>query len=352
MRTLACFASVLLAAVAAGQPQATPAPAPAAAPEVAAQPFTPGAWTIVLLPDTQHYSRKYPGLFTAQTGWIVANRERLDIRFVVHLGDVTDTNSPREWRNARDSMSLLDGVVPYSIIAGNHDHGPGGNASTRDTLLNEYFDFKSHAAQPTFGGALEDGRLENTYHLFEAGGRQWIVLCLEWGPRDRAIQWADSVMERHKDRTGILVTHAYMNNNDLRYDHTDAANPQTYNPHHYKTPGPVNDGEELWQKLVRRHDFAMTLNGHVLGDGAGYLASPNDHGRVVHQMLSNFQMRELGGEGYLRLLEFQPDGITVRIKSYSPVFDRFLTTPDQQFEIRLPTPATSLTVPAGSRSGP
>jgi len=220
-------------------------------------------------------------------------------------------------------------------VPGNHDYGPRGNASTRQTLLNEHFPFEGHARQPTFGGAMEEGKLDNTYHLFEAGGRGWIILCLEWGPREGTIAWANRVMEEHEGRTGILVTHAYMNNNDRRYDHTDTEHPQQYNPHHYKTPGGVHDGEELWQKLVRKHNFAMTLNGHVLGDGAGYLASTNDAGGVVHQMLSNYQMRPLGGEGYLRLLEFQPDGKTVRVKTYSPVFDAWITAADQQFQLQL-----------------
>lgn len=352
MRPLATLLALFLCLTAtAQQPAATvpTSPGRTSPPPVETPAFTPGAWTIAVLPDTQYYSKTYPGLFTAQTGWLVNNRERLDIRFVIHLGDITDTNTPREWQNARDSMRLLDGVVPYSIIPGNHDHGPKGNATTRDTLLNDYFDFKAHAAQPTFGGAMEEGKLENTYHLFEAGGREWIILCLEWAPRDQTIEWAGSVMEKHADRTGILVTHAYMNNNDRRYDHTDKANPQTYNPHHYKTPGPVNDGEQLWQKLVRKHNFAFTLNGHVLGDGAGYLASTSDRGKVVHQILSNYQMRDLGGEGYLRLLEFQPDGKTVRIKSYSPVFDRYLAQPDQQFEVTLEAPAAAPSPISGAR---
>ncbi|MEX2217650.1 MAG: metallophosphoesterase, partial [Phycisphaerales bacterium] len=304
-------------------------------------PFTPGAWTLAILPDTQVYALRFPGLFTAQTGWIALNRERLNIRLAIHLGDIVDKNTPREWQNARDSMRLLDGAVPYCLVPGNHDYGPGGSASTRDTLLNDYFHFKPHAAQPTFGGAMEEGKLDNTFHLFEAGGREWIVVCLEWAPRDEAIAWANQLMEQHPARAGILVTHAYLNNNDLRYDHTDTVNPQQYNPHHYKTPGPVNDGEQLWQKLVRRHNFAFTLNGHVLGDGTGYLASKNDAGRTVHQLLSNYQLRPAGGEGFLRLMEFQPDGKTVRIKSYSPVFDTYLTAPDQQFEVTLdpaPTP--------------
>jgi len=320
----------------AGQPAEAPTPRPV---EAAPPPFTPGSWTLAVLPDTQVYSLKFPGVFHAQTGWIVANRERWNIAHVIQLGDIVNNNTPGEWRNARDALGLLDGIVPYALVPGNHDYGPGGDASTRDTLLNDYFDFDAYARQPTFGGAMEPGKIDNTYHLFDAGGRRWIIVCLEWGPRDSTIEWANSVMAQHAGRTGILVTHAYMNNNDRRYDHTDAAHPQDYNPHEYRTPGGVNDGEELWQKLVRGHDFAFTLNGHVLGDGTGYLASTNDLGRTVHQVLSNYQFRELGGEGYLRLMEFLPDGKTVRIRTYSPVFDRYMTEPDQQFEVVMDQPA-------------
>jgi hypothetical protein len=241
----------------------------------------------------------------------------------------------RDWEYARDAMSIIDGVVPYALVPGNHDYGPSGDASSRETHLNEYFKYDELSSRPDFGGAMEPGKLENTYHLFDAGGRKWIAICLEWGPRDSVVEWAGKVMDQHPDRTGILVTHAYMNNNDRRYDHTDPGHPQDYNPHEYRTPGPMNDGEELWQKLVRNHNFALTLNGHVLGDGTGYLASRNDKGHVVHQILANYQFRELGGEGYLRLMEFQPDGKTVRIKTYSPIYDRYMTQPDQQFEIVL-----------------
>jgi hypothetical protein len=52
-------------------------------------------------------------------------------------------------------------------------------------------------------------------------------------------------------------------------------------------------------------------------------------------MLSNYQMRTLGGEAYLRLLEFRPDGRTVHVKTYSPLYDKYLTSPDQQFAITL-----------------
>ncbi len=298
-------------------------------------PFTPGSTTFAVLPDTQHYSLRYPAVFDHQTSWIARNVDALAIRYVFHLGDIVNNNTDIEWERAAASMGLLDDVVPYALVPGNHDYGPRGDASTREGGLNRHFAYDDAARSPDFGGAYVPGALDNTYHVFAAGGHRWIVLALEWGPRDEVIAWADDVMRRHPGHLGILVTHAYLNNNSRRHDHTDSEHPQAANPHHYRTPGGVNDGGELWQKLVRRHHFVLTLNGHVTGTGTGHLASTNDRGNVVHQMLSNYQMRELGGEGYMRLLELLPDGRTLIVRSYSPLRDRYLTTPDQQMTLQL-----------------
>jgi hypothetical protein len=309
--------------------------------------FSPGfadtSTMLAVLPDTQIYSLLYPGVFTAQTSWIAANTAARQISYVFHLGDIVDRNTDLEWSRALTAMNQLDNVVPYALATGNHDYGPTGNARTRDTLLNDYFPFDKAAAMPSFGGALEPGKLDNTYHLVTVGGRNYVLLALEWGPRDGVINWANEVMQKYPDRYGILITHAYMNWNDRRYDMSEAgnpANPQDFNPHYYGTAGGVNDGEELWQKLVRKYPFVMVFNGHVLADGTGYLASVTDRGTICHQMLSNYQFRpRLGGDGYMRLLEFLEDQQTVRVFTYSPLDDSFLTEPDQNYTFTLDLPA-------------
>jgi len=294
--------------------------------------ITPGAWTIALLPDTQIYSQNRPGVFSAQTAWLRDNADRYNIRMALHLGDIVNVNSRPEWKAARESMALLDGHIPYAFVPGNHDYGPSGNASTRDTFLNEYFLYDDYSARPNFGGAMIEGEMDNSYHFFQAGGYDFIVMCLEWGPRDSTIAWADSILSQHPDKKAILVTHAFMNNNDLRYDHTDTVNPQAYNPHAYSTPGGVNDGEQLWQTLVKKHDFVLTVNGHVLGDGTGFRTDANDAGQKVHQMLANYQfLAPFGGNGFLRLLIVNPDG-RVEVKSYSPIYNEFRAEADQDFE--------------------
>ena len=52
-------------------------------------------------------------------------------------------------------------------------------------------------------------------------------------------------------------------------------------------------------------------------------------------MLVNYQMKKEGGEGFMRLVEFLPDGKTVQIKAYSPSLDQYKTDPQNQFVLEL-----------------
>lgn len=305
-------------------------------------PDIPGAWSLVVLPDTQVYAARHPEHFEAQTRWILEQREKRDIRHVLHLGDIVNDNGREEWTRARRALAPLMGKVPVALAPGNHDYGPGGSARDRTTLLNEYFPFEEARAQPGFGGAFEPGKLDSTFHTFEAGGVKWLILALEWGPRDPVVAWANEVVARHPEHRVILVTHAYMYFDETRYDWTRRGRTQSWNPHAYGSaalPGGTNDGQELWDKLVSRHPgFTMTLNGHVLGDGLALLSSEGRSGNLVHQMLVNYQMKSEGGEGYLRLIEFHPDGRTVQVRAYSPVTGRFRTGPQDQFRLQLSPP--------------
>ncbi|MCC6491460.1 MAG: DUF1080 domain-containing protein [Pirellulales bacterium] len=301
----------------------------------------PESFLLAALPDTQIYTTRpqWHKHFHNQTQWIADNAQRLNIKYVLHEGDIVNNNRPEQWQVAKEALQRLHGKVPYALAPGNHDYGDNGSSSDRSTLLNEYFAADEHAQWPTFGGVMDEGRLENSYHTFEHAGQKYLVLALEWGPRDQAVQWADEIASQHQDHRMILLTHAYMYYDDTRYDWASKADKQTWNPHAYanaKLPGGVNDGEELWNKLVRKHKgFVLTLNGHVLEDGAARLTSRGDHGNAVHQLMANYQNRAEGGQGYMRLIEFRPDG-EIRVRSYSPSTKMCKVADDQQFTLKLP----------------
>jgi len=314
-------------------------------------------FTIIVLPDTQHYSESYPQHFAAQTQWIKDNVDALNIKYVLHLGDVTEHNSPEEWKVARAAMDTLNGVVPYAICPGNHDYSYDYRTDIpvekkQSTLFtNSGKDVPAcfgtgtpYATQPSLGGfhIEDDGTIStgNSWHTFEAQGEKFLVVALEWGPRDSVVEWANRVVRRHPKHHAILITHAYMYHDGSRLDWTAKGPSQSDNPHAYSfssLPGGANDGEELWQKLVKKNSsFFMVASGHICGDGTGLLASIGDHGNKVHQMLSNYQMLTEGGQGYLRICTFKADRKHIEVKTYSPILDKYKEEPDQQFTLSFP----------------
>ena len=287
---------------------------------------------IVLLPDTQIYTKHFPHIFTAQTQWIADNHIDLNIKFVMHEGDIANSNTHTEWQLANTSMSLLDGVVPYSLLPGNHDMGPDGRGHERDTTLyNQYFPVSRYQNTSTFGGVFptEPNRYDNNYHTFSAGGIDWLVLSLEFGPRDPVIDWANQVVINHPNHRVIVVTHTYLFHDNTRHSG------QSWNPYVYhvsRGPGGVNDGEEMWNEFVKLHsNIRFVFSGHVLGDGLGRLVSYGDFGNPVFQLLTNYQMNPKGGEGYLRILEIDPIGNTFTAKAYSPYLDQYKTDSQNQY---------------------
>lgn len=303
---------------------------------------SPGSFTLAVLPDTQHYSEKYPQTFLAQTKWIAEHRDSHRIAAVLHLGDITNHSASAEWDNAVSAMSLLDGKVPYFMVTGNHDYGENGHGTDRSTLFSERFPVAKFRKTPTFGGNYdkEPERMENSFHLFSAAGREFLVLALEFGPRNDVVRWANEVVAGHKRREAILITHAYLYHDNTRYDYKKYPTQQKWSPHFAalakKSNHDMADGEALWTGLVSRHEnFIMTVNGHVLADGLGRLASATPKGRMVHQILVNFQMRPNGGDGWLRLMEFKPDGLTVQVRDYSPTRKQLNQSAQNQFEIKL-----------------
>ena len=305
---------------------------PAAEPD-----FVPGSWTLVVLPDTQFYSESHPQLFADQTRWIAANKSRYDIRYVLHVGDIVNGDVAAQWTNAVAALGRLDGTVPYALVPGNHDYTDFYPART--SRINAYFPPSRFQSWPTFGGVKDAGQIENSFHLFSAGGRDWLILALEFGPRDATVAWANSILDQYPNRRAILLTHAYLYDDDTRYDWAAKGAGQDWNPHSSAADWDLdgaNDGEELWDKLVRQHpNVALVLSGHVANDGLGHLSSSNDFGGIVVQACVDYQIRALGGEGYLRLMEFRPDGKTIQVRTYSPYNGTYLTDPQNQYMVTL-----------------
>jgi hypothetical protein len=298
--------------------------------------------TIVVLPDTQYYNNDwgYAPVFAMQTNWILEQKSPLNIQAVLHVGDIVDNcNSADQWTNANAAMRLLDGVVPYFIVPGNHD--VDGN---RKGLMNDYF---GPASLPWVTSTMTMGQIENNYALVDIGPQKWLVVGLEFGPRDAVMTWADAVLKAYPDRPAIIVTHAYLYGDGARYDVAKSGldsdtkknpNYQYYIPqsYTYTSSQGINDGEMIWQKLiVPNTNVRLVFSGHVMS--AARLTSTRPDGSRVHQMLSDYQWLngDYFGYGYLRVLQFDFAKKTIQVHTYSPYMDDYLTDDANQFTLDL-----------------
>lgn len=309
-------------------------------------PLSTGAWSLVHIPDTQKYvaDPDYAPHATQQMAWIASHAAERQIKFAVQVGDLVDNNGATQWGRIRTSMDELQGAVPYALASGNHDCGPGGNGTTRDTLFDSpsYFGPGSpYATQATCKGFCaavnEPDNTQNSWHTFRANRVDWLVLTCEWGPRDAVMDWMNQVIAAHPWHRVIIVVHAYLDSATQRFDwatNQSGMNPRAMLP----AAGGVNDGEDIWQKVARPNENVCLIScGHT---SRGYLRSTGDHGQHVHQMLFDTQSAPQGGEGWLRLLEFLPDDRTVRVRTYSTLLDQWDTSAGDDFTFLL-TPVST-----------
>ena len=264
------------------------------------------SFSIVLLPDTQNYSEKYPETYIAQALWIRKQAKQDNIKFAIHLGDIVQTSTKQpEWENADRAMRLLDGVVPYSVAPGNHDMV----VKTRDSsLYNKYYSPERFAGRKWYGGHMGDNN-DNNYCFFEASGMKFMILNLEFAPRDETLQWAAGITQRYPEHRVIVATHCYM-----RPKARDTGCATSYN-----IAG--NSGEQMWQKFIRKQpNIFLVVSGHVLG--VGLQTSINDAGGKVLEMLTDYQGLPNGGDGWLRSLTFVPSENKIHVRTYSPLLDK------------------------------
>src|SRR6185369_13852296 len=106
-------------------------------------------YAFVVLPDTQFYSSSWPEIFMAQTRWVVDNRAAEKIAFVLHTGDIVDFDIHAQWGPASAALHVLDGQIPYTVTAGNHDYN--GAFADRMGLVNSYFPPSHFSGEAWFG---------------------------------------------------------------------------------------------------------------------------------------------------------------------------------------------------------
>lgn len=314
---------------------------------------SPDSWTMILLPDPQTYvkfGRNQP-IFELMTAWVSENIDHLNIKMVLNPGDLVEQNeminpdgvavnqpSKLQWESVANAYSRLDGKVPYITSTGNHDYG-FRNMENRKSNFNRYFPVdKNIKNQKLLREVALNAEgiptMENAAFEFTSPqGRKMLFIAMEFAPRDAILDWANEVVnkEKYKDHTVVLITHSYLKAPDK---------------HIVKENYPIEDGnygKTIFEKLVKpSKNIQMVFSAHIGAPDnfkahVAFRTDRNAANQKVQQMAFNAQAlgggwMGNGGDGWLRILEFMPDGKTVKVKTFSPFFAISPTTQDHAWD--------------------
>jgi hypothetical protein len=260
----------------------------------AAEPFT-----LVALPDTQNETEYYPAVLTSEIQWIVNNRAERNIAFVGQQGDLTNNANSTEFATAHNNLFMLNGAdgLPWGTAPGNHD-------LANPSLYDSYFGPANFSGRSWYGGSYS----HSSYQTFQAGGRNYLVLDIEYDAPNEVLDWAQGVIDGNPGAPTIINTHDYMTFGG-RTGYGDALFSGAITGEHPNPDGLINGNSQVF----------MVLCGHMHYE---YSQTTMDiFNKPVFELLADYQDGPYGGNGgnaYMRLYQFDEAGSSIHVTTFSP----------------------------------
>ena len=288
------------------------------------EPIGDYAYSLAVVGDTQTVTNYNPGKLKDLYQWIINNKTKKNIQYVIGLGDITEygvdpghknydqERGDKEWTAAKEAITMMDGILPYSLIRGAGHDGV--------EFFNTYF--ASHTGYTNnISGYYQAGRIENVYHTFKIGNVDYMILCLDFGAKDDVLAWANEVVTAHPHHRVIVTTHGYLEKDGSLLETGEAYCPSQsyYDPAN-------NDGDDIWNKFVRKHaNICMVMSGHMSANDVVVSKQTGDNGNEVTQILIDPQSMDSKNspKGMVAMLYFSEDGEDVQVEYYSTLTDSY-----------------------------
>jgi hypothetical protein len=195
-------------------------------------------------------------------------------------------------------------------VVGNHDQHPQAH-SLGTAAFNEWFGAGRFRGRPYYGGHFGADN-DNSYFTFGAGEHRYLALLLEYDERQgrEILAWARGVMRAHPSHRVIVGAH-YLIDAEARWG---------------------EQGRRVYEALREEPNLSLMLCGHMVTEARR--TDPKVNG-VVHTLLSDYQSRKNGGDGWLRLMRFFPNQGTVAVFTYSPSSMAWEVDESSRFDLEL-----------------
>ena len=310
-----------------------------------------------------------------QYKFIADTAEERKLEHVFVLGDMTDWgyrndsnlasahNDPPitgEWEIVKSAISQLDGVVPYSLVRGNHD----------DYMIDDYFNvpaytdlFKDCGGFFSYNGTqaqkrekknpdsciywsavtgCHDESIVNSWKTVEIYGTKYLFITYDYNPTPQVVNWLDDILGQYPDHKAILTTHSYLMEDGTRATPEE----ETGNTNNYLGL----TGSILWDRVFKKHaNVFMIVSGHTGNEYVNYSYARGDNGNKVLQVLVDpqaYETREINIKGdmwdqgrnvqdvgLVLYMNFSEDGKRITFDNYSTLLGKFLK--NQDFTINL-----------------
>ena len=273
------------------------------------------AYSFAVVGDIQSVTYYAPEELETIYSWIADNVDSKNIKYVFNLGDIVETVAglDSEWTAAKNAIDLLNGVVPYSLLRGNHDNS---------AKFNEYFANDTYMSQ--LEGFYEEGKIDNFYDIITAGDDEYLHIGLDYGPSDEVLAWAGSIVEQYPELKVIVTTHAMVGENGEWF--VDSAGDGALNG------GGLNNGQNIWDEFVKKYEnIELVLCGHDPSDDIVVKQVQGDNGNTVTAMLIDPQYidKYWGAAGLVAMFYVYPETGNVEIEYYSPIREKYFKESNQ-----------------------
>ena len=263
-------------------------------------------YSFAVVGDTQIIAQNYSSDFHKIYDWILENSQSKKIGYVFGLGDITNGSSSSEWTVAKENIFRLNGVIPYSVVRGNHD---------KLAAFNNAFATNSYYVSQ-FDGFYQEGDMTNSWRKITVGDVKYLMITLDYGASDEVLAWAGDIIEANPDHKVIITTHAYLYRDGTTLDQGDVCPPAT--------SGGYNNGDHMWDKLISQHEnIFLVLSGHDPSAQVVVAQSTGIHGNLVTQLLVDPQGIDASGvaTGMVTMLYFKADG-SLEVETYSTIQEK------------------------------
>ncbi len=304
-------------------------------------------FSIVFLPDTQEYVRPSGNgaILNEQLKWIHDNYKDENIKAVMHLGDMTDTNDASAWQmNDKAYAKYIDPLdLAYLPGTGNHDYlkckdnssavdscsyARGGTRISSSGKFNNNRFNKLKWSYAKFGSFKYTG---NSYLTMNVSGIDFLLISLEFAPRKDTICWAEELINAHPNHKVIISTHAYLSS---YADTEERTSSKKYTSGYTAGSSPDGlatgaSGYELYKELAARHNnIILVASGHVSSNT--FRLNKGNAGNWFGEMLVDYQeenpakgecshSHDNGGSGggWMRILTFDPKNYKIEARTIS-----------------------------------